>query len=75
MNILIKARPIFPIELVADFTEHKGEVWRVEWNITGTILSSSGDDGRVCMWKSSYLDEWKLISVICAEQQGQGSTL
>eukprot|EP01132_Coremiostelium_polycephalum_P009324 gene9324-11431_t len=27
-------------------TDHRSEVWRVEWNITGTILASSGDDGN-----------------------------
>eukprot|EP01048_Picozoa_sp_COSAG05_P013717 COSAG05_NODE_1486_length_4730_cov_147.028288_3_plen_128_part_00 len=28
-----------------------GEVWRVRWNITGTVLASSGDDGHVRLWK------------------------
>lgn len=37
--------------MVADFADHNAEVWRVEWNITGTILSSSGDDGRIMLWK------------------------
>ena len=27
------------------------QVWRVSWNITGTVLSSSGDDGCVRLWK------------------------
>ena len=27
------------------------QVWRVEWNVTGTILASSGDDGCVRLWK------------------------
>lgn len=31
---------------------HKSEVWRVEWNMTGTVLASSGDDGTVHLWKS-----------------------
>ena len=27
------------------------QVWKVEWNVTGTVLSSSGDDGKVRLWK------------------------
>lgn len=27
------------------------QVWRVSWNVTGTVLSSSGDDGCVRLWK------------------------
>eukprot|EP00158_Paraphelidium_tribonemae_P002912 Partr_v1_DN25776_c1_g1_i1_m74762 putative SEH1-like (S. cerevisiae len=51
-------------ELVADLSAHGDEVWRVEWNITGTVLASSGDDGRVCLWKSNYLNEWSQMSTI-----------
>jgi nucleoporin SEH1 len=61
-------KPAFNVEMVADFTDHQGPVSRVEWNVTGTILSSSGEDGKVRLWKSTYLNDWKLISVIGAEQ-------
>lgn len=27
------------------------QVWKVKWNVTGTILSSAGDDGKVRLWK------------------------
>jgi len=27
------------------------QVWRVAWNVTGTVLASSGDDGCVRLWK------------------------
>lgn len=40
------------VHLMAKFTDHSCTVWRVSWNLTGTILSSSGDDGCVRMWKS-----------------------
>ncbi len=30
---------------------HTAPVWRVEWNVAGSVLSSSGDDGRVMLWK------------------------
>jgi WD40 repeat protein len=41
----------FDIHTVAQFEEHNSTVWRVCWNITGTILASSGDDGFVRLWK------------------------
>ncbi|KAN0027170.1 hypothetical protein ACTFIU_009855 [Dictyostelium citrinum] len=48
--------------------DHKSEVWRVEWNIAGTILASSGDDGNVCLWKCNMNGEWKLFSLISGEE-------
>lgn len=45
------SRKMFNVTCIADFADHNAEVWRVEWNITGTILSSSGDDGKVRLWK------------------------
>jgi len=47
-----------------ELVEHGKEVWAVEWNITGTILSSSGDDGNVRLWRANLANEWKQISVI-----------
>lgn len=46
------ATPRLDIQLMSKFTDHSCTVWRVSWNLTGTILSSSGDDGYVRMWKS-----------------------
>lgn len=40
------------VQLLSKFADHSCTVWRVSWNLTGTILSSSGDDGCVRMWKS-----------------------
>ncbi|TPX47525.1 hypothetical protein SeLEV6574_g02597 [Synchytrium endobioticum] len=57
----------FKVEMVADFNDHNAEVWRVEWNVTGTMLSSSGDDGVVRLWKATYLDEWRCMGKIEAE--------
>lgn len=52
------------INLAAQFNDHESQVWRVEWNVTGTILASSGDDGCVRLWKANYLDNWKSIAVL-----------
>ncbi|KAH6573306.1 hypothetical protein BASA50_007895 [Batrachochytrium salamandrivorans] len=70
----LQSRKQFRVYMVADFDSNGSEAWRVEWNITGTILSSSSDDGKVRLWKASYLNDWKLISTICAEQTDATST-
>lgn len=41
------------VQIMSKFSDHSCTVWRVSWNLTGTILSSSGDDGYVRMWKSN----------------------
>lgn len=41
----------FEIQQKAQFNDHGPQAWRVSWNITGTILASSGDDGCVRLWK------------------------
>jgi nucleoporin SEH1 len=55
---------MFTVELVGEFGAHQSEVWSVSWNITGTVLSSSGDDGVIRLWKSNLLKEWKMIGVV-----------
>ncbi|KAF5351136.1 hypothetical protein D9756_008241 [Leucocoprinus leucothites] len=48
--------------------EHKSAVSRVEWNVTGTILSSAGNDGRIRLWKATPDGEWKSAGSIGVEQ-------
>jgi len=55
-------------EEVASFDDHHAEVWRVEWNVTGTILASSGDDGVIRLFKTNFKNEWKSFSVIRGER-------
>jgi nucleoporin SEH1 len=59
------------VELLSKFDDHKGEVWRVSWNLTGTILASAGDDGKVRFWKSSYTTEFQCMAVVSAEQRAE----
>lgn len=59
----------YHIELMASFDDHKAEVWRVEWNITGTILSSSGDDGKLRLWTTGYDGKWRQMASITANTQ------
>jgi nucleoporin SEH1 len=37
------------------------EVWRVQWNLTGTVLATSGDDGAVRFWArdAGAAGEWR----------------
>ncbi|KAF9256157.1 WD40 repeat-like protein [Marasmius fiardii PR-910] len=39
--------------LVVDHDAHKSCVGRVDWNVTGTILSSAGNDGRIRLLKAT----------------------
>jgi nucleoporin SEH1 len=39
------------VSRVAQLHEHGQQVWRVEWNATGTLLASSADDGTVRVWQ------------------------
>lgn len=41
----------FEVQVMAQFDNHNSQVWRVSWNITSTLLASSGDDGCVRLWK------------------------
>lgn len=43
------------VQIVAQFDNHNSQVWRVSWNITSTLLASSGDDGCVRLWKGNKL--------------------
>lgn len=57
------------VELLSQFDDHRGEVWRVSWNLTGTILASVGDDAKVRFWKSSYAGSFQSMAVVSAEQR------
>lgn len=46
------------IQNAGTFNDHRCAVWRVTWNVTGTMLASTGDDGWVRLWKSEYLIEF-----------------
>eukprot|EP01098_Paradermamoeba_levis_P006768 TRINITY_DN2819_c0_g1_i1.p1 TRINITY_DN2819_c0_g1~~TRINITY_DN2819_c0_g1_i1.p1 ORF type:complete len:314 (+),score=56.76 TRINITY_DN2819_c0_g1_i1:76-1017(+) len=60
----------FEHKQLACFDDHQSEVWRVEWNVTGTILASSGDDGTVRLWKPvSWTTEWKCVSIISGDDE------
>jgi len=58
----------YEIRLAGSYNDHDSTVWRSCWNVTGTILATSGDDGQVKLWKSNYLDQWRCVATL----QGNG---
>lgn len=70
-----KATPVnqqrYDIETKCTFNDHGSKVWRVCWNITGTIMASSGDDGYVRLWKANYLNHYKCIATLKIDSDDQ----
>eukprot|EP00980_Cylindrotheca_fusiformis_P010708 scaffold2400_cov187-Cylindrotheca_fusiformis.AAC.13 len=52
------------LELVSTQTLEVSNAWRCQWNITGTVLASSGDLGLVQLWKSDFEGNFKCVSKI-----------
>eukprot|EP01126_Amoeba_proteus_P039875 TRINITY_DN4224_c0_g1_i8.p1 TRINITY_DN4224_c0_g1~~TRINITY_DN4224_c0_g1_i8.p1 ORF type:complete len:264 (-),score=61.97 TRINITY_DN4224_c0_g1_i8:649-1440(-) len=52
---------------VGSFSDHQSSVWCVEWNGTGTMLASSGDDGCVRFWKLNWKNEWACLLEVSAD--------
>ena len=53
-----------PVKEVYCVPDTKDEVWRCSWNVTGTVLASSGDGGVVELWKSDFKGNWKCVSKV-----------
>lgn len=62
--------PRYEVRVVAEFNDHQAQVWRVCWNISGTILTSSGDDGCIRLWKGNSMDSWQNIAVLKSDANG-----
>ncbi|KAK3051282.1 hypothetical protein LTR09_007678 [Extremus antarcticus] len=45
-------------KLVAEIETHAGAPWRVDWSQMGDILVSTGDDGKVRLWKKAVDGKW-----------------
>lgn len=50
-------------EQVAHLSAHDSAVWRVSWNVLGTMLASTGDDGNSRIWKSDHEGKWHHVLV------------
>ncbi|KAF8509061.1 WD40-repeat-containing domain protein [Hysterangium stoloniferum] len=64
--------------LVADFNDHNGPIGRVAWNVTGTVLTSAGNDGCVRLWRSTYGNVWRAmgsLDVVQGEDTPEGGAV
>lgn len=48
---------------------HGAEVWRVDWNMTGTVLASSGDDSTIRLYKADFSGQWSNYCVIAGDKE------
>ncbi|KAI5655354.1 hypothetical protein M9H77_32541 [Catharanthus roseus] len=46
------------VERVALLSGHGGEVWEMEWDVSGMTLATSGRDGVVRVWQSNLSGTW-----------------
>ncbi|KAF5734771.1 hydroquinone glucosyltransferase [Tripterygium wilfordii] len=46
------------LERVALLSGHNGEVWQMEWDMSGMTLASTGRDGSVRLWQSNLNGIW-----------------
>lgn len=52
------------LELESTQTVQVANAWRCQWNVTGTVLASSGDRGTVQLWKADFDGNFKIVSRI-----------
>ena len=45
-------------KLVAELEAHNGAPWKVNWSQMGDVLVSTGDDGKVRLWKKAVDGKW-----------------
>ncbi|CAA7041882.1 unnamed protein product [Microthlaspi erraticum] len=48
-----------PVKKVSSLSGHQGEVWEMEWDMSGMTLASTGSDGMVKLWQSNLNGEWQ----------------
>ncbi|BFG31910.1 hypothetical protein CerSpe_181840 [Prunus speciosa] len=46
------------LEKIAQLSGHNGEVWQMEWDMSGMTLATTGNDGAVRLWQSNLNGVW-----------------
>jgi nucleoporin SEH1 len=46
------------------------EVWRLSWNVVGTVLAAAYDDGVTRMWRCGFGGEWAVVSELGVGEAG-----
>lgn len=64
----ISATGTLKVERSWEKKDHDAEVWSVEWNVTGTVLASTGDDSAVRLWKMTPSGD-----IVCQQSFGVAS--
>jgi len=56
--------PKYKIEMASGLDGAPDKIWRVCWNVTGTTLASSGEDGTIKFWIRNYALYWQQVGHI-----------
>ncbi|EQC36043.1 hypothetical protein SDRG_06780 [Saprolegnia diclina VS20] len=67
MKLTSNRQELSEIKPVAIQDHGSFEVWRVQWNVTGTMLASTGDDGTVRMWQQDQQQQWQCVSTVSGD--------
>lgn len=57
------------VEKIHESADHQGEVRRVCWNHTGSVLASTGDDAKVRFWKTLYGGSFQCMAVLSVKER------
>lgn len=56
---------------IATFNDASGPVWRTDWNVTGTVLASACDDGRLRLRRTNLGGRWEVVAEMDAGDRQQ----
>eukprot|EP00039_Didymoeca_costata_P027238 m.17919 g.17919 ORF g.17919 m.17919 type:complete len:323 (-) comp6142_c0_seq1:161-1129(-) len=48
--------------------EHVDEIWRLAWNVTGTALAATANDGRILIFQVNFEGKWEPVNKLEQEE-------